>query len=70
MILYLRISIRCSNGRGLFVRDTSFVRHVAASNWEYDDCEKRGKSVRRIFIWRSVLRFKKNLFRCIRSFGF
>lgn len=24
------------------MRDTSFVRHVAASNWEYDDCEKRG----------------------------
>lgn len=33
-IKYLRISIRCSNGKGLFVRDTSFVRHVAASNWE------------------------------------
>lgn len=24
------------------MRDTSFVRHVAASNWEYDDCEKSG----------------------------
>lgn len=43
-VLYLRISIRCSNGSGLFVRDTSLVRHVAASNWEQDDWKKNGKN--------------------------
>ena len=34
---YLRMSMRCSRGRGLLVRDTSLERQVAASSWEYED---------------------------------
>lgn len=34
---YSRMSMRCSRGRGLLVRDTSLDKHVAASSWEYED---------------------------------
>lgn len=33
--------MRCSRGRGLLVRDTSLDKQVAASSWEYDDCQKK-----------------------------
>lgn len=39
--MYSRMSMRCSSGRGLLVLDTSLDKQVAASSWEYDDCNNR-----------------------------
>lgn len=32
--------MRCSRGRGLLVRETSFDKQVAASSWEYEDWQE------------------------------
>lgn len=41
--VYSRMSMRCSRGRGLLVLDTSLDKQVAASSWEYDDCNRKGR---------------------------
>lgn len=33
------------------MRDTSFVRHVAANNWEYDDCKTNTKKINHSYGW-------------------
>lgn len=38
-LINLRMSMRCSRGSGLLVRDTNLERHVAANNCEYEDCK-------------------------------